>query len=587
MISDSADIRQVLYSASMKHSDNILKKLFSLSGIADMLVWLVPILMCVPNVALSIVEPGYTPAERIANVALPWGTYTLLMSWSGHSGRSTLLLLPIMILCAFQIVLLYLYGRSIIAIDMFLNVATTNSREAGELLSNMSQAILSVCLLYLPPIVAAVILLKGKARSGKRIRRAAALTGATALAAGLSCVAVDFIKIGEYPAGRKLFPANVIHNIVTATERTAATARYFTTSAGFSFSAQAEKSAKAIEDEVYVLVIGETSRARNWQLMGYDRPTNPLLSERRNLLAYPLTLSESNTTHKSVPLLMSGLTSENFRDSIYLTKSIFTAFNEAGISTAWFSTQQRNRSFIDFFGDEAGETRFLVDDGKSHYDDELCDRLRRYVGSHLGQRLFIVLHTYGSHFNYRDRYLDDSRVFLPDEYGSASADRRRELINAYDNTIVATDRMLDNIIGILDKSGRASTMLYVSDHGEDIFDDSRLRFLHASPTPTYWQLHVPIVLWMSDSFKDAHPEKYRAAEANTKKNVSSSRSVFNTMLSLAGISAKRYMPEASLSDNRYTEPRRLYLNDYNESVPLSCCGMDSLDFRQLNLYGIK
>ena len=60
-------------------------------------------------------------------------------------------------------------------------------------------------------------------------------------------------------------------------------------------------------------------------------------------------------------------------------------------------------------------------------------------------------------------------------------------------------------------------MLYVSDHGEDIFDDSRLRFLHASPTPTYWQLHVPIVLWMSDSFKDAHPEKYRAAEANTKK----------------------------------------------------------------------
>ncbi len=96
-----------------------------------------------------------------------------------------------------------------------------------------------------------------------------------------------------------------------------------------------------------------------------------------------------------------------------------------------------------------------------------------------------------------------------------------------------------------------------------------------------------MVLWMSDSFKDAHPEKYRAAEANTKKNVSSSRSVFNTMLSLAGISAKRYMPEASLSDNRYTEPRRLYLNDYNESVPLSCCGMDSLDFRQLNLYGIK
>jgi len=569
----------------MKLSDNIFKKIFNRTSACNLLLWVLPLLLCVPNVILSIVEPDYTMAERVANIILPWGVYSLLMAWSGHSGRSTLLFLPLMVLCAFQIVLLYLYGRSIIAVDMFLNVATTNSREAGELLSNLSQAIFAVCLLYLPPVVTAAILLKGKARSSRRFRNTAAAAGATAVAAALICVAVDFGKTGGYPAGRCLFPVNVIDNVITAAERTAATKRYFTTSAGFSFGAYPADN--NMDDEIYVLVIGETSRAANWQLNGYNRPTNPQLSKRRNVLFYPLTLSESNTTHKSVPLLLSGLGAENFSDSIYLTKSIFTAFNEAGVSTAWFSTQQRNRSFIDFFGDEAGETRFLVDDGHTHHDDELCDRLRRYVGSHIGERLFVVLHTYGSHFNYRDRYLNDCRIFTPDTYSGADAGCRTELINAYDNTIVATDRMLDNIIGVLENSGRAATMLYVADHGEDIFDDSRGRFLHASPTPTYWQIHVPMLLWMSDSYKSYHPDKYRTARANTDKNVSSSRSTFNTILSLAGINAARYEPEAALSDIRYREPQRCYLNDYNECVALDECGLDELDFRQFSARGIS
>ena len=45
---------------------------------------------------------------------------------------------------AFQIVLLYLFGQSIIAVDMFLNLATTNSSEAMELLGNLTPAVVVV-----------------------------------------------------------------------------------------------------------------------------------------------------------------------------------------------------------------------------------------------------------------------------------------------------------------------------------------------------------------------------------------------------------------------------------------------------------
>ena len=73
-----------------------------------------------------------------------------------------LFLLPLLVFHAFQLVLFYLFGEAVIAVDMFLNVATTNVSEAGELLDNLWPAIVAVCLLYIPTIAIAVITCKRK-----------------------------------------------------------------------------------------------------------------------------------------------------------------------------------------------------------------------------------------------------------------------------------------------------------------------------------------------------------------------------------------------------------------------------------------
>ena len=117
-------------------------------------MWIVPLLLLVPNIGLTITEHLYNGWEKAANLLLPLGVYCFLASCWKRVGITTLLSLPLMILCAFQIVLLFLYGESIIAIDMFLNVATTNYNEATELLSNLTPAILTGCTIYLPPRVA-------------------------------------------------------------------------------------------------------------------------------------------------------------------------------------------------------------------------------------------------------------------------------------------------------------------------------------------------------------------------------------------------------------------------------------------------
>ncbi|MBD5175458.1 MAG: lipid A phosphoethanolamine transferase [Bacteroidales bacterium] len=542
------------------------------------LMWLLPLVLIIPNVALDFTEISYSPLERIINVALPLGVYLVLCAAWRRVGRTGLWLIPIMVLCAFQIVLLFLYGESIIAIDMFINVVTTNASEATELLANLGVAVAVVVAVYLPVIILCIIAEVRNATTTRGQRRPVMVSGVILTAIGAACFAWALAADGYRPT-RRLFPVNVISNMIEAANRTRVTKAYFTSSAPFRFASVDNRTDSG--KEVYVLVIGETSRAGNWQLNGYDRSTNPHLSERRGLVNFSKAMSESNTTHKSVPLLMSHFGAENFADSIFSSKGIIDAFREAGYETAWISNQQRNGALIDFYGEQADSVAFLTDDGRHHYDGELREKLHDLLTESQASKIFVVLHTYGSHFNYKERYPAEFEYFGSDISAEASPENRSGLMNAYDNSIRYVDAVVDGVISELDTLGVPSAMVYLADHGEDIFDDSRNRFLHASPTPTYHQLHVPMLLWMSRDYAERYPAKAQAARANADRNVSSSRSAFHTLLSLADVATEYFDPTAALTDSAYTEPTRLFLNDYNEAVPYTAAGLRKQDFEVL------
>lgn len=567
----------------MKLSDIIhtSRRAYIWSGI---LLWLLPLTLIVPNAALGFTEFLYTPWDRLANFFLPLGVYMLLAGCWKRTGLLSLLSLPLMILCAFQIVLLYLYGESIIAIDMFLNVVTTNFTEATSLLNNLIPSIVCVCLLYLPPLVLGIVLTRKKWYATRGQRRPMLIAGAVAAAAGIVFFGMAYGIDRDYRPERKLFPVNVICNMFEAAERTEQTCRYAETSASFRFDARPTRQDSA---EVYVLVIGETSRADNWQLAGYDRPTNPRLSRRSGITFFDKVLSESNTTHKSVPLLMSHISSEEFGDSLTRVKGIIDAFKEAGFRTAWISNQQHNGSYIDFFGEQADSVHFLVDDGRLHLDTDVVPVLRQFLNDNSGQPTFIAIHTYGSHFVYRDRYPRAEAFFTPENQSQAENSNRDQLINAYDNTIRYTDIVLDSIIGAVEATGRPAGLLYLSDHGEDIFDDSRGRFLHASPNPTYWQIHIPLLVWTSDEFRSRYPELQRRLEEHRHLNVSSGRSVFHTLADMAGLTMPMLDRSSSLVSESFREPVRRYLNDYNESVPLGESGLRTVDIEKFNSMNIS
>lgn len=550
----------------MKHSEKSLP--------ADILAWIFPLLLIIPNIILAFTErdPLFS---RLTSIVFPLGIYYIFMALSPKTGRTVLFCLPLMILAAFQIVLLYLYGESIIAIDMFLNVATTNVNEASELLSSLIEAVITVVVIYLPPIIWAIVLMIQGCTCTNTCRHRIKTISISASATGLIMLIICFTSVCNFNITRNIFPVNVISNMIEAVSRSIKTVHYQSTSENYRYEASSTHDENM--PELYILVVGETSRADNWQLYGYERPTNPRLSKRNDIVVFTKTLSESNTTHKSVPMLLSPLTSDNFGDSIYYTKGICEAFNEAGFKTAYFSNQQRNHSFIDFFANQAKTTVFIKDNDPAAQDSKLIEEMIEYIENNHDKKTFIILHCYGSHFDYQERYGDEFRVFTPDYTLDASAKNRQELVNAYDNTILFTDAVLDSIICYAESLDIPAVVAYTSDHGEDIYDDNRGRFLHASPTTTFTQIHVPMIFWASTVYLTNFTGLINTLSEHAQIDVSSSSSLFPTILSLAGIESPRINSDLDLSSKTFKKSNRKYLNDYNESVSLSQAGLKDED----------
>ena len=542
--------------------------------------------LLLPNIALCYTE-CLTPWACGVNVLLPLSLYMLFFSAAKRPGKMIWWAFIFVFFAAFQLVLLYLFGTGVIAVDMFLNLVTTNPGEAMELLDNLAPAVVGVFVIYLPLLILGGVNIRRDSRLSvsfqQRVRHWAMQIGAI----GLFCLLASYLVVDDYRMRNQLYPVNICYNLYLAFERNAASENYKEASRNFKFDARSEHSATA--PEVYVMVVGETARAHNFSLYGYPRNTNPLLSKTPGIKAFPNVTTQSNTTHKSVPMLLSAASAEDF-ERLFHEKGILAAFKEAGFHTVFISNQLPNHSFIDFLGEQADEHYFLKKEDAlqgNHYDEDLLQKLDEILpkadassSAHYRYRkLFVVLHTYGSHFNYQERYPRSFAYFKPDSRSEAKSENRRDLLNAYDNTIRYTDYILHGIIERLQKWEQVQTktdgvycqptsaMLYTSDHGENIFDDERSLFLHAAPKASDYELHVPFIIWTSAGFSKQYPDILKALGENRSKQVQSSLSAFHTMLGIGGIQTRYRQDEYSVASDKYHPLKLLYLDDHDEAIP--------------------
>lgn len=537
--------------------------------------WAIGVLL-LPNLFLSY-SMDVTLVGRILNILFPLGLWLLLLSLGKRPGKTLLLYYALMLLInGVQLVLLTLFEGAVISVDLLLSLFSASGDEAGELLGGLLLPIAGVLVLLGISVYLSIRSWRSKEQLTLIFRRRMSCIGIALMLTSVPLAAWANYVQPRHTIRGDVYPLNVFYNIYITASKLSQLAHLDETTRGHDYHAQSEHAPD--EREIYVFVLGETSRAYSYQLYGYQRATNPLLSQRdsSSLFVFRDVLTQSNTTSKSVPIILSPADAEHI-DRLPHVRGIFSALKQAGFHTVFISNQPENRSFLDHFAYEADEHYRIRDiirkerslmDTRPIYDGDMLPFLDRVLTSKY-RKLFIVMHEYGQHWSYADRYPKDFAFFKDDRALGASPRERVRLTNAYDNAIRYNDYLLNEVIKRLEAIPEASTAMYfTADHGEDVYDDGRERILHSSPSLSYYQLHVPAILWLSTQYIKLHPDVSRVARLNENK-AATSRSNFHTLLSLSGVKTIERQDSLSLLSPAYREGRRSYLNDRYESVPLS------------------
>jgi lipid A ethanolaminephosphotransferase len=267
--------------------------------------------------------------------------------------------------------------------------------------------------------------------------------------------------------------------------------------------------AAAAKPLLFVLVVGETARADHFAINGYSRPTTPELA-RRQVLSWRNVRSCGTSTAASLPCMFSPLGKTAFEDRVSDTENLLDVARAAGLAVLWLDNQSGCKGVCDRVPHAravdalSAEQRSALCDGGECRDAAILQGLDARLAALPPERrahgVLLVLHQMGSHGPaYYKRSAAPDKRFMPECRTEVLANcSHGELVNAYDNSIAATDAFLGQTVDWLQaRAAQYDTgLLYLSDHGESLGEYGL--FLHGMPygVAPDGQKHVPMVAWL-------------------------------------------------------------------------------------------
>lgn len=309
-------------------------------------------------------------------------------------------------------------------------------------------------------------------------------------------------------------------------------------------AALAPEWAQRARPTLFVLVVGETARAHNFSLDGYERDTNPQLAA-RGVVNFPRVTACGTSTEVSLPCMFSPFGRRNYdEDRIRSHESLLHVLARAGFQVQWRDNQSGCKGVCDglpLVQLSKAQVEGLCPEGQC-LDEVLLHGMDRVLADARGN-LFVVMHQLGSHGPaYHRRYPAAMRRFSPAcEKDDLRLCTPAEIRNAYDNSILYTDHLLGHVIDLLKaRQDRYDTaMLYVSDHGESLGEGGL--YLHGIPyrlAPDV-QLQVPMVAWLSPAFRQSFGVDEACLRREAQRPVSHDH-LFHSVLGLLDVSTKAY-----------------------------------------------
>jgi glucan phosphoethanolaminetransferase (alkaline phosphatase superfamily) len=315
------------------------------------------------------------------------------------------------------------------------------------------------------------------------------------------------------------------------------------------------------DEEVHVLIVGESARRASWSAYGYARATTPYLDrleKDKETIFLRDAMSDANLTILAVPIILTGLTPQEAAQGRRRGGNLLDLAKEAGYTTSWLVNQDVSVSTS--MGIAADHLEYPPDLHEGLFsrrtlDETLLPAYRREI-ARTGHPRLIGMHVMGSHWEYYLRYPKSFQRFGSAQklsmLSSATTDRSMvaTLEDAYDNSVLYTDWFLQQVIVQARGLQVPATVTFIPDHGEASpnLDGGAVGHGAAHYVPAEFQ--IPAFIWVNAAYRKDHPEKVAALQANASKEIRS-HDVFYTVADLMGITWPGAAPERSFASERF------------------------------------
>ena len=306
------------------------------------------------------------------------------------------------------------------------------------------------------------------------------------------------------------------------------------------------------EKYLFVVLVGETARAQNYQLNGYARKTNAYTSKINNVISFKNVSSCGTATAVSLPCMFSMMGRSDYSRAHFDSQdNVIDIMKRAGYKQIWIDNNTGCKGVCKNIENyETVKMPALDCKGEECTDSVFLDVIDEQIKSLNGQDGIIYLHLLGSHGpTYFKRYPPEFAKFKPDCRTSDLQNcTKEEIVNAYDNTILFTDYVMSKVINGLDqyKDTYKTGVIYMSDHGESLGENGL--YLHGMPygfAPEE-QTHIPFMVWLSDTMIEHEKMDMKCMKDTAQSGVFSHDNLSHTLLEVMDVKTTASDPKKDM-----------------------------------------
>jgi heptose-I-phosphate ethanolaminephosphotransferase len=312
-----------------------------------------------------------------------------------------------------------------------------------------------------------------------------------------------------------------------------------------------------------VLVIGESTNRQRMSLYGYPRQTTPELDKLKDQLAvFDNVITPRPYTIEALQQVLT-FADEEHPDLYLTTPSLVSMMKQAGYKTFWITNQQtmtKRNTMLTTFSEQADEQVYLNNNrnqNAAQYDGDVIEPFNKALADAAPRKL-IVVHLLGTHMSYQYRYPPTFNKFT-DRQGVPDGVRDDQVptYNSYDNAVLYNDFVVSSLIKDYAKTDPNGFLLYLSDHGEDVFDSAGHNTLGRNENkPTAPMYTIPFIAWASPKWRESHDWSF----AGDLGRPFSSSQLIHTWADLAGLSFDELDRSKSLVSDSF-KPRPLMIGN--------------------------